>query len=682
MKKLRFIALILSLTCLMSLMLTSCSLFGQEEAGNLLSYTLMYDGTYVVSVGGAGEFEEIVIPAEYKGIPVTMIAAHGFWSCSNIKKVTIPDSVTYIGTGAFSGCTSLASITISDGVTIIGDSAFSGCTSLKSITIPDGVMIIGTWAFSGCTSLKSITIPDSVISVGYQAFQECSNLIEFDGDVAYVEKWVIDCDGYATEVSLRNDTVGIADHAFAECSGLKTVNISQPSSDFFDFVYWVIADCFKQSDLAGRLFSNSPGNLKIIGDDAFRYCTSLTSITIPESVTSIGDRVFYRCTSLESIIVDKNNTKYRSDGNCLIETESKTLIGGCKNSVIPADGSVTSIGDSAFSGCTSLASITIPGSVTSIGDSAFSDCRSLASITIPESVTSIGDDAFYGCRSLDYNKYDNAYYLGNGNNPYIVLVKSKNDSIAYCDVNDKTKFIHSHAFSSCTNLTSITIPDGVMSIGDYAFSVCTSLTSITIPESVTSIGSSAFSGCRSLTSITIPESVTSIGSSAFSGCRSLTSITIPESVTSIGDSAFSGCTSLASITIPGSVTSIGDRVFYRCTSLESIIVDKNNTKYRSDGNCLIETESKTLIGGCKNSVIPADGSVTSIGYSAFRDCTSLASITIPESVTSIGPYAFSGCTSLATVYYTGSEEDWAKISIDEYSNDDLTSANIIYNYNP
>ncbi len=281
---------------------------------------------------------------------------------------------------------------------------------------------------------------------------------------------------------------------------------------------------------------------------------------------------------------------------------------------------VVSIGKEAFDYCTSLTSITIPDSVTSIGDYAFSGCTGLTSITIPNSVTSIGE----------------------------------------------------RAFEDCTSLTNIEIPPSVTSIGSYAFYGCRSLTSITIPDSVTSIGSSAFIYCTSLTSITIPNSVTSIGEWAFYGCTSLTSITIPNSVTSIGEWAFYGCRSLTSVTIPDSVTSIGSSAFSGCSGLGSITVEDGNTVYHSSGNCLIETASGTLIVGCKNSVIPTNGSVTSIGEYAFYYCTSLTSITIPNSVTSIGYYAFFGCTSLESVTFADTTT-WYRTTSSSYSDGTQTT---------
>ena len=182
----------------------------------------------------------------------------------------------------------------------------------------------------------------------------------------------------------------------------------------------------------------------------------------------------------------------------------------------------------------------------------------------------------------------------------------------------------------------------VVSIGDAAFKDYNyKITSVKIANGVIAIGTHAFSGCSYLEWVTIPDSVTLIGDSAFAKCTLLTNVTIPNSVTSIGDSAFYNC-DLTSITIPDSVTSIGDSAFQGCENLVRITVSTENPVYHSAKNCLIETGSKTLVVGCKNSIIPDDGSVTSIGDNAFSRCTRLTNITIPDSVTSIGDSAFAG----------------------------------------
>ena len=306
---------------------------------------------------------------------------------------------------------------------------------------------------------------------------------------------------------------------------------------------------------------------------------------------------------------------------------------------VKIESGVTTIGKSAFSYFNNLTSATIPNSVTIIGERAFSGCSSLTSVTIPDSVMTIGDSAFSNCSSL-------------------TNVTIPNSVTTIGDL----------SFNYCTGLISITIPNGVTQIGRAVFQSCRSLKIIEIPDSVISIGECAFSDCRSLTSITIPNSVTTLGAYVFQSCRSLTSVEFPNSVTSIGEFAFSYCSGLTSVTIPNSVTSIGNGVFQACDSLTSVEFP----------------DSITTIGGkaffcCTNlTSMTIPNSVTSIGDCAFGSCSSLTSVTIPNSVTSIGNSAFDNCSSLKDVYYSGSEEQWKKISIGNYANDYLLNATIHY----
>ena len=397
-----------------------------------------------------------------------------------------------------------------------------------------------------------------------------------------------------------------------------------------------------------------PNSVTSIGKDTFRFCSSLTSVTIPDSVTLIGKYAFSSCTSLTSVIIPNSVT---SIGNGLFDyCRSLTSV------TIPNN--VTSIGDFAFSNCSSLTSVTIPNSVTSIGDKAFAGCSRLTSVTIPDSVTSIGEGAFYGSTgeliinskvvemNCTYRNLESHWQYG-----------SKFSKVT---IGGNVTRIGEYVFYGNSSLISVTIGDSVTSIGNNAFQNCSSLTSVTIPNSVTSIGNEAFHDCYSLKSVTIPNSVKKIGDGAFSGCSRLTSVTIGNGVTSIGEDAFAGCTSLTSVTIPDSVTSIGGGAFFGCTGeliINSKFIEKDSDSDYSSNWLQWSRFSKVTIGSnvtrigegafsnyCETVIsITIPDSITSIGSYAFAYCTSLTSVTIPNSVTLIGNEAFRNCTSLKSV---------------------------------
>ena len=469
---------------------------------------------------------------------------------------------------------------------------------------------------------------------------------------------------------------------------------------------------------ASVTYSDVAYSVTSIGSSAFRGCTGLTSVTIPNSVTSIGNYAFSNCSSLTSIIVENGNTVYdsRNDCNAIIETATNTLIVGCPNTIIPNSvtsigeyafyqcsgltsvtigNSVTSIGEQAFRGCTGLTSVTIPNSVTSIGSSAFRGCTGLTSVTIPNSVTSIGNYAFSNCSSLT------SIIVENGNTVY----DSRNDCNAIIETATNTLIV------GCPNTI---IPNSVTSIGEYAFYQCSGLTSVTIPNSVTSIGYRAFYGCSGLTSVTIPNSVTSIGQSDFSGCSGLTSMEAPAGFFDLPEGIWSSYTKILNhVTVNGGEltenallfinrsyktlqtldvsgvtnTEFADEVFKGYYNLQQLVLPEG-----------LQKVSYMMVAGCKNlQSIDIPASVEEIEQSAFEDCRSIKTITfvgapagapgrfnapaasasqlcrignwafynahelqnleIPEGVTEIGDGAFYGCTYLEEMVLPSSVQE-------------------------
>ncbi len=392
-----------------------------------------------------------------------------------------------------------------------------------------------------------------------------------------------------------------------------------------------------------------------IEESAFENYT-ITSIVIPDEVTSIGAYAFKGCEYLESVTLPSK-----------INIINRYLFAYCSSltSIIIPDG-VTLIGEYAFSWCNNLTSIDIPDSVTSIGVRAFEDCRSLTSIVIPDGVTTIGACAFRGCSGLTSMVIPKSVTeIGEGAFQYCsglmeINVDSENQNYASFDGVLYTKDLKTLIFCPQAK-TSVTFPDALTIIDENAFSSCYNLTSIAIPKSVTEIGEGAFQYCSNLMEINVDSENQNYAS--FDGVlyskdlktlifcpQAKTSVTLPDALTIINESTFSNCYNLTSIAIPKSVTSIGEGAFQVCFDLMEINVDSENQNYASFDGILYSKDLRTLIC-CPQKLLTVSilDSVTTIGDYAFYSCTGLTSIVLPDGVTSIGACAFSSCMKLSSI---------------------------------
>ena len=635
--------------------LISSGTCGDNSSGNNTQWKLTKAGTLIITVG-TGYTEGGIADFAYGKAPWYQDIYD-----SGIRCLIIGSGIKTIGSYAFADCTDLAEIIVPDGVISIGNGAFLQNSGAKRVVLPPSTVYIGHGALRDCSALTSVSLPDSM-----------SNRLFLD--------------------------------MFEGCTNLKSVDIPDGITDIYE---GDLASCPNWTDIYydnwGRVWNRVVSNVRDSIPDRM-------NVHFKDNIYdsgSCGENVTWTLTADGTLTISGTGamTDYTYD--------SKSPWYSCRTYIkrVVMQQGVTSIGGDAFWDCSGLTSVTIPDGVTSIGGGAFWDCAALTSVTIPGSVTNVGQDAFYNCSSLTdiyYGGYGTDWQKLNVSIPTSATVHFKDNIYGKgdCGINvtweltgDGTLTIsgtgrisnYSHdnnapwyscrayikrvviqqgvraigdqAFYYCENLTSVTIPEGVTSIGDYAFAYCVSLTSATIPEGVTSIGGEAFLGCTGLTSVAIPSSVTSTGFETFSGCTGLTSITIPEGVTSIGNYAFKGCSNLASVAIPSSVTSIGGGAFSGCTSLTTVTIPSSVTSigWSAFENCTALTFM----------TIPE--SVTYISGEVFSNCIRLAKVTIPKSVTSIGKNAFYYCESIADVYYDGTEEDWAKISISE-GNEDLLAA--------
>lgn len=549
--------------------------------------------TYAVTeIGEAAFAENTTITSVTISEGIELLEGKAFGKCTNLSKVTLPNSLTEADTayssawggwcGPFTGCSKLATVNLPSKMTKVPNNLFRGATGISGIVIPNTVTEIGDAAFSDCTGLKNITLSSNLRKIGAEAFYKCTGLtgITLPKSLAEADSNYSSSDGgwcgpftgctNLSSIQFETGTTSIPGDLFANCAGIKTIAFPSTVTVIGNAAF---LNC---SNLKTINFSN---NIVTIEDEAFAGCTQLTGLVLPSRLKKMESMAFGNCTALTSVTIPKSVTEcgssYKSDfggwvgpfGNC---TALKT---------VTFEEGMTTIPSNVLLKCTGVTNIVFPKTITKIGSSAFSGCKNLLSIVIPSTVTEIGEEAF-----------------------------------------------------AEMNIVSITIPSSVKSIGDGIVKNCTLLKEITISAPITEIKYEFAYGCTSLTKVNFPAySITQIGSGAFYGCTSLETLALPKSVTTLGHSVFKDCTGLSSMVLPSQIRKMGDSVFEGCEKLEKVTLSAGITEipYRTFKNCSALTSAD----------IPYR--VTKVGAEAYDTCYSLTNIAIPKSVTEISSSAFS-----------------------------------------
>ncbi len=699
---------------------------------NLTSVTIpsTVNGQNVIGIGQSAFIDNMRLQSVILPTTLKYINHSAFKNCIALQTIDFPTNLTEIQNGVFEGCSALHTVNFNNGFEVIGANSFSNCVSLNAITLPNSLKYIGYAAFKNCKSLTSFHVPATVDQIESRVLSGCSNLVSITVDsnstrysddggrnvILYPnnDRLIAGC----KNSTITNSVKEIGDGSFAGQTDITTITI--PANVAMIGVE-AFAGC---TSLTSIVLSTSSTNY--VKESAFEGCTSLTSVTLPTSLESIEKAVFKNCTSLQSITIpdpvtrigvaafentaltslhissnvtqiDHNDSAYdysnspfkgtaatltsisvdpananfdsRNDCNAIIRKDTNELIAGCKNTVIP--NTVTSIGKSAFEGCTGMTSLTMPNSVTNVKLRAFKDCSNLANVTFSTGLTIIGE----------------------------------------------------RAFANCSSITALSLPAGLTTLEREVFYMCTGVTSLYLPATLITLDTTSFMGtAKSLTSIQV-DLAHPYGSSRdsngifatldgnnllFLGCQTTV---IPNDVVAIIDGAFAG-SPFTSFEVPDHIYFVGSATFALCENLTTLTVASGNPIYDSRDNCngIIETATNMLKVGIRTTNIPA--SVTSIenaaflgmmgttytysgsfnyisdmcfaysanlttftipntvrfiGYAAFMYCDSLTSIVIPSSVDAMLNQVFSRCPNLETIYCehthkpAGWHDDWDQI---------------------
>ena len=543
---------------------------GKYSGNIVIPSTVTYNGKqYTVTKIGTGAFRDCTGLTEVT-IPNAMTDIGGWaftyctglqtviWNAHNVQDIPLNKSGTPMP--PFLYCKNLTDFVFGDEVEHIPAYLCYNLTSLKNLVIGNSVTTIGSYAFSSCTGLKKV-IWNARNANGFQddtPFSDCENLTEFvfGDEVEHIPDYLCYNLTSLKNLVIGNSVTNIRSHAFKGCTGLTAVTLPNAMTDIGG---WAFAYC------TGLTEVTIPNAVTYIGSGAFSGCTGLTEVTIPNAVTEIGFRAFSGCTGLTEVTIP-NAVTHIGDGVFAYCTGLKKVIWNARN----VQNFLHNYSTYPFLSCKQLTDFVFGEEVEHIPALLCCELASLKNLVIGNSVTSIGISAFDGCSGLTeviWNARNVQDFQDNSSRPF-----SGCDRLTDFVFGEEVEHIPDYLCYQLTSLNTIVIPNSVTSIGTNAFSFCSGLKTVTIPNSVTSIGTNAFSFCSGLKTVTIPNSVTDIGDEAFYYCTGLTEVTIPNSVTSIGSGTFEDCSGLKTVTIPNSVTDIGDEAFYYCTGLKTVTI--------------------------------------------------------------------------------------------------------------
>lgn len=585
--------LLIVLIALSVVSILSFSMSGEASAltERNFNYTVRFGEATITGMTTGDYFGTLKVPSSLGGYPVTSIGDRAFNGYKSLINVELPDAVKSIGKEAFYECVKLKSVKFGTSLTSIGSHAFYGCSALENFDFPEKLTDITNDSFYRTAWFDSQ--PDGPV---------------YAGNVFYKYKGDYDSRQNVKKLEIREGTVAIAAYAFSSIEGLTEVTL--------------------------------PSSLKVVGPGAFWGLEYLKEIAVPASVERIGESVFSNCSSLEKISVESGNTAYSGAGNCLVELSSGKLIGGCKNSVIPDDGTVKEICNNAFYGCRGLTEIVIPNGVRKIGENAFFSCNKLYKAVIPPTVTEIGRYSFAYCHSLRELTFpDSVTTVGTD--------AFKDSGSGYYTVENGIKYVGKVACEYIGGedaaVALLTFKEGTLAIAGGAFRWCEDVRILSVPDSVKVIGDDAFESCTNLSSVSLGKNVEKIGRGAFSGCSALKKLVLPDSLKTVGGSAFNGANDIADITFGKGLTEVGTYAFswirwYNDQPQGPVYT--GNVFYDHKGTIPSEFEIK-------------DGTVGVADY-AFANTSGLKEVFIPESVVFIGKNAFNNRDVVVLKGYKGS----------------------------